>query len=347
MKKLIFTSVLTIIALVGCTKSVVTEVASKQTIDFNPIGNNLVKASNPVASFPHDDFAVYGSYVDGQTTEVVFDGTTKVYWDDETSSWTYDYINNNDNDNDKVEWVDGVTYTFGAVAPYEASPLFVFDFDTKKYKSSDTVTLDQSNIKDYMVATVVERNSADSKSKISFTFNHILSKLTFKFVAEDIGEETGIASYTITKVHIENIQPKNIFTNNQWAVQATGTPYTIESAVSDGNPITLSSASTNATMSEEFLVIPQQINYDNASAGQSLSVNALLDVVITYNDSSTLNVTGAKAHLTAGDNRWYGSTNYIYTLKLNKTLTNAKYIEFEVNSVNGWTTKEVGVNVTM
>lgn len=344
MKKLIFTSVLTIIALVGCTKSVVTEVASKQAIDFNPIGNNLVKASHPIASFPHDDFAVYGYYVDGeQTTFNPFPGT-RVYWDDNTSSWTYNI------DNNKVEWVDGVTYTFGAVAPYEASPRFVFDYSTKKYNSNGEFTIDQDDIKDYMVATVVERNSADSKSKISFTFNHILSKLTFKFVAEDINDinnETGIKSYTITKMHIENIQPTNTFTNNQWAVQATGIPYTIESKVSDEIPITLSSESTNATMSEEFLVIPQQINYDNASAGQSLSVNALLDVVITYTDDSELIVTGAKAHLTANDNRWYGNTNYIYTLKLNKTLTNAKYIEFEVNSVNGWVTKEVGVNATM
>lgn len=339
MKKLIFTSVLTIIALVGCTKSVVTEVASKQTIDFNPIGNNLVKAHS-IASFPHNDFAVYGSYVNaGQATTNVFNGT-QVFWDDETSSWTY---------NNKVEWVDNVTYTFGAVAPYEATPLFVFDYNTKKYKSVGEVTLNQSNIEDYMVATAVERNSSDSKSKISFTFNHILSKLTFKFVAEDINNETGIASYTITKMHIENIQPTNTFTNNQWAVQATGDPYTIVSEVSDGNPIILSSASTHATMSEEFLVIPQQINYDNASAGQSLSVNVLMDVVITYTDNSIspLIVTGAKAHLTANDNRWYGNTNYIYTLKLNKTLTNAKYIEFEVNSVNGWITKEVGVNATM
>lgn len=337
MKKLIFTSVITIIALVGCTKSVVTEVASKQTIDFNPIGNNLVKAHS-IASFPHNDFAVYGHYVDGeQNTVDVFDGN-RVYWDDNTSSWIYD---------NKEEWEDNVTYTFGAVAPYEADPLFVFDYNTKKYNSDGAVTLNQNHIPDYMVATPVERNSADSKSKISFTFNHILSKLTFKFVAEDINNETGIASYTITKMHIENIQPTNTFTANQWAVQATGTPYTIQSAVSVGSPIILSSASTNATMAEEFLVIPQQINYDNSSAGQSLSVNVLMDVVITYTNNETLNVTGAKAHLTANDNRWYGNTNYIYTLKLNKTLTNAKYIEFEVNSVNGWTTKEVGVNATM
>ena len=181
MKKTIL-AVLALASVVACNKSEVLEVAPQKAISFgNPFVENATKAIDP--SLTHGDngtftsFNVYGTLTNtGNVTTNIFNGVEVVKATDANhtigavGTWYYN--------SDNVQyWIPNNTYNFVAVAnannvSIDANGMPI----TLSYTANGTTDLL------YTKASVTKTPTAASFDEtVEFTFDHLLSKVVFKF----------------------------------------------------------------------------------------------------------------------------------------------------------------------
>lgn len=328
------------VSLTGCSVDEVVEKAEVRNIGFDAFANKSSRAATTTdQGLGHSDFSVWGKY---DAVEVF--QNRKVYWngtsgDASNGSWTYD---------DLELWVADKNYEFAAAAPYNAS--FTYDYESNKYSLGE-ITLDAtttgdvttySNQTDYLVAEVKE-SVASGTNPVSFTFNHIVSKIDFIFKA-DI-ETTGKAWQSPVRIEIKNIKlsgvnSKNTYNNSAWGTSNTpavefSKSYTpVLSTTYDG----VSTVTPTANVFE-WLVVPQE-----NSVTRTLEITC--DVYDAVTGGTKLNSTGVKATVNI-TTAWVGNTYYTYTVKIGSNILGTNpYITFDVTSVAGWgTTQSETVNV--
>lgn len=318
------------VSMTGCSLDEVVDKAEVRNIGFDAFANKSSRATKPDA-FTHNNFSVWGRYdKDGSQYENVFKGT-EVKWENDV--WTY---------GTPIPWVVGKNYEFAAIAPHGVANAG-YAYDTNTYTFGDvTINLTEGNQVDYLVADVKE-NVQSTGGAVSFTFNHTLSQVDFKFVPQTTGDN---AWKSDVKIKVKNFTLSSVVSVGDCSVAYTdlATPtktviWTNESTTADfayntelettytttsGSGATESGLSTPA-----WLVIPQK------DGSRKLSITC--DIYDTTNGEVLI-----KGDATAEVNvvtEWVTNTYYTYIVKIGTDiLGDNPYITFDVTSVSGWNT---------
>ena len=243
MKKNIFlwVAVFAVGAMSSCSVDKVVDQAEARYIGFDPFANKVTRGLTNV-QFGHDNFDVWGKYEDVE----VFAGKT-VSW--QTSSWTYQPL---------VPWVDGKTYEFAAIAPHveDAS----YDYENNQYTLGDiTVNATPATQIDYMTATP-KPSVGSGANPVSFDFNHILSKIDFKFQPKITAPNAwpSPVKIDIKKITLADVNTVNTYTANNWGTSETSGIFEKGNGSDIYGTTTYDGADVTALQNQfSWLVVPQ------------------------------------------------------------------------------------------
>lgn len=318
-------------AMTACSVEEVVDQAEARYIGFDAFANKVTRGLNNV-QFGHDNFSVFGQYGTGTPTSVFTN--QKVEW--VTDSWDYTPLK---------AWVDGQTYHFAAIAPYNASYAAGtnYDYTSKKYTLGD-ITVDNSNQTDYMTATPQDQVNSGASS-VSFDFNHILSKIDFIFkprtASEDNTHWQSPVRIEITKIELADVPTTNTYATDAWGElgkTSDGTNKTITTDFTDDNPSVTtsydgSSTTTPTVKTFDWLVVPQ-----GTTSGE---ITKTLTITCDVYDNATSGGTLLKGNATASvgiTTSWVKNTYYTYTVSIGADILGENpYITFDVASVKDWT----------
>ena len=211
MKKTIL-AVLALASVVACNKSEVLEVAPQKAISFgNPFVENATKAIDP--SLTHGDngtfttFNVYGTLSNGTATTNIFNGVEVVKVSDAThtigatGTWYY-------NSSSVQYWIPGNTYNFVAVA--NATKVNV---DAANNNMPTTLEYTADGTTDLLYTKTPVTKTPDVASfdeTVAFTFDHLLSKVVFKFTNNYAADASFVIK--VTDIAIKNAAASGVYT---------------------------------------------------------------------------------------------------------------------------------------
>ena len=209
MKKTIL-AVLALASVVACNKSEVLEVAPQKAISFgNPFVENATKAIDP--SLTHGDngtfttFNVYGTLSNGTATTNIFNGVAVNKTTTETDAigggeaWYYSASN-------VQYWIPGNTYKFVALANGT-----VTESDANGMPVKISYTADGTQ--DLLYTKTAETESPDQSGfdgTVKFTFDHLLSKVVFKFTNNYAADASFVIK--VTDIAIKNAAASGVYT---------------------------------------------------------------------------------------------------------------------------------------
>ena len=329
MKKNIFlwVAVFAVGAMSSCSVDKVVDQAEARYIGFDPFANKVTRGLNNV-QFGHDNFSVFGQYGTSAPTTVFTN--QEVGW--VTDSWDYTPLK---------AWVDGQTYHFAAIAPYNASYAAGtnYNYTSKTYTLGD-ITVDNSNQTDYMTATPQDQVNSGASS-VSFEFNHILSKIDFIFKPRTTSvDETHWkipVRIEITKIELADVPTKNTYADDAWGALDTPGTNKVTFTKGDGSStlVTTSYAGsgqpTQTANTFDWLVVPQ-----GTTAGD---ITKTLTITCDVYDAVTAG-TKLKSGATASvgiKTSWAKNTYYTYTVSIGADILGENpYITFDVKEVKDW-----------
>lgn len=337
-------------AMTACSVEEVVDQAETNYIGFDPFANKVSRATTNAQGLGHSSFSVFGRYAEGAGYVTVF-SNKEVEWskpgdlDATDGSWEYTPL---------VPWVSGKNYQFAAIAPYKASGYsytYGTDISTAGTYSLGSITVDatEANQIDYMTATPIN-NYASGTGPVSFDFNHILSKIDFKFQPQNTGEKAwpSDVKIDIKSITLSSVATTKSYTNGAW-VDATAADGSFSVTLADDNSTTYEPSSTEADKVSEltgkfsWLVVPQS---ETDALGRKLTITfdvSTKDATGAYNvqvltdESATIDI----------DTPWNPNTVYTYTVYIGSDILGQNpYITFDVASAN-WSTpnQESGLNV--
>ena len=206
MKKVIF-ALAAVVALAACSNEQTIVADKGAAIGFDTFVENSTRATDPsltVEFMKTDGFGVYGfvtNTVDGNDVTAPLFTNEHIYWD---GTWTY---------GTKQYWMDGATYDFAAIAPYEKYTVTV--------ANRDGVTLNFTNNGEtdllYAQNNAVE---GSAHSEVGFTFKHLLSKVKFTF--------TNNYDATNTVIAVKNIVINDAYSKGTAVLGHNGTAVTAD-----------------------------------------------------------------------------------------------------------------------
>lgn len=334
-------------AMSSCSVDKVVDQAEARYIGFDPFANKVTRAATTTAEgLGHSSFSVFGRYEEGTSTYNVIFNNKEVKWtgstlDDTGGSWKYEPL---------VPWVSGKKYQFAAIAPYKASG-YSYNYGTNISTAGTytlgliTVDATDANQIDYMTATPINDRSSGT-SPVSFDFNHILSKIDFKFQPKiaDPNAWPSPVQIDIKKITLAQVNTVNTYNANNWGTSTTPIDF-VKGNGSDIYGTTRYDGADVTALEGKFswLVVPQ---IDTEASSRALT--------ITF-DVSTQDATGAynvkvltnkEATVEIATN-WVANTVYTYTVYIGSDILGPNaYITFDVASAN-WSTpnQESDLNV--
>lgn len=339
-------------AMTACSVEEVVDQAETNYIGFDPFANKVSRAATHAQGLGHSNFSVFGRYDNGNSSYIEVFKNQKVEWskpddlDATDGSWTYTPL---------VPWVSGKDYVFAAIAPYKAtgySYAYSTQTETAGTYTLGEITLDATagsdgsytNQIDYMTATEVTRNSTTSTDAVSFTFNHIASKIDFNFQPKTTNTDNKNTHWQlpvkidIKKITLADVHTKNTYTNNDWT--GSSEVGTFEKEGSSGAAIGSTTYDGNSTVTAlenqfSWLVVPQD---DTQASDRKLTIE--FDVY-TQDANGQYNVkvlTDTEASVDV-DTNWEANNHYTYTVYIGTdVLGQNPYITFDVANVEGWDT---------
>lgn len=321
-------------ALVGCTKSEVTNQSSSKAIGFEPIVNNSTKAlvnDDGTTDSELSEFYVYGG---SQISQNLFNGE-RVY---KGTDWQYDNIK---------YWVEESTYKFAAIYPGANDNNLSVDFDYGSGHLELEATVDNANQYDLVYAEqgpiMIDADNIASQPKVSFALGHILSKLRFVFQKNaDFGKNTQlvISNFEVSGANTmarQGILGKATYANTTgtfgWtpAEDASNVTFMPNQTYTVTDESIVGSAS--AEVGQTFFVIPQ-----SPQGGFTLRFTVQLQEKATLaGGESWVNIGDPHAlEATINNAQWDANNIYTYTVKLKQAnITSAYPIEFDA-TVSGW-----------
>ena len=311
----------------ACSVEEVVDQAETNYIGFDAFANK-VSRTRP-SDFPHDNFSVWGAYNTAQNK--VFENT-EVEYQSTDQSWSY---------GTPKPWVANQTYHFAAVAPYGTS--YTYSYTDQKYSLGE-ITLNATSQIDYMTADV-QNDVQSGASPVQFTFNHIASKIDFKFqprtTSSDDTQWKSPVRIEIKKIELKNVPTKNTYSNDAWGnlIEPTTNKATFTEEGESGAAVattTYDNTSSTVTASKnvaDWLVVPQ-----GTTTGD---VTKTLEITCDVYDAVS-NGTKVKADATASvdiKTAWAKNTYYTYTVSIGTDILGENpYITFDVKEVKSWTT---------
>lgn len=351
MKKNIFlwVAVFAVGVMSSCSVDKVVDQAEARYIGFDPFANKVTRATTTAEGLGHSSFSVFGRYEEETSKYNVIFNNKEVEWtglslDDTGGSWKYEPL---------VPWVSSKDYEFAAIAPYSASYEDAYDYTYDTY-TLGSITLNAAmseekytNQIDYMTATTVNQNSGTSTAAVSFTFNHIASKIDFNFQPKTVAPNAwpSPVKIDIKKITLAQVNTVNTYNADNWGTSKT--PDTFEKG--DGSAIygttTYDGADVTALEGEfSWLVVPQT-ETDASSRALTITFD-----VSTQDATGAYNVkvlTNKKATVEIATD-WVANTVYTYTVYIGSdVLGQDAYITFDVASANWGSTETIdNVDVT-
>lgn len=302
-------------AMSSCSVDKVVDQAEARYIGFDPFANKVTRGLDATV-FGHSNFDVWGKYDDVE----VFAGKT-VSW--QTSSWTYQPL---------VPWVDGKKYEFAAIAPHVENASY--DYENDQYTLGEIIVDATPTTQiDYMTAT--PKTDVESGSNpVSFDFNHILSKIDFKFQPKiaDPNAWPSPVKIDIKKITLAQVNTENTYNANNWVTSTTPVDFVKGDASVIGST-TYDGTSTVTALEGQFswLVVPQT---DTEASNRALTIK--FDVY-TQDAAGAYNVKVLTDEVATVEiaTDWAANTVYTYTVYIGSdVLGQDAYITFDVNSAN-------------
>ena len=300
-------------ALASCTNEEVVGVTDQQTgvISFAGSGiNNMTKADTDDNSLT--SFKVYGGY-DGKGD--VFNGTEVT--GTVGGTWSYSPLQ---------YWVDGKDYKFAAYAPADGATA------TWNYTEGLTLEITDAGTKDVVYAAATKDVVyASNPGSVSFAFNHILSKVEFKFTLDETLKGLTVKLQGLT---VGNTIEKN----GKWVAGVQGTATVSSKGGYEDFAIEQTVDATSGLKTTSFYVIPQ----DLSSSTITIYAKAVATDGVTEFKNGSITATLPVDVIT----KWEEGKYYLYTAELGMTNIDdeddnnpdeePKPIQFEVTSVAGW-----------
>lgn len=342
MKKNIFlwVAVFAVGAMSSCSVDKVVDQAEARYIGFDPFANKVTRATTTAQGLGHSSFSVFGRYEEETSTYNVIFNSTEVKWtssdlDDASGSWKYEPL---------VPWVSSKEYEFAAIAPYSASYEDAYDYTDDTYTlGSITLNAAMSDSKytnqiDYMTAATVSQNSGTSTDAVSFTFNHIASKIDFNFRPKTADPNAWLSpvKIDIKKITLAQVNTVNAYNESSWGTSTT--PGTFEKG--DGSAIygttTYDGTSTKALDGQfSWLVVPQK--NAETSSGRKLTIKFDVSTQDAAGNYTVKVLTNKEATIDITTD-WNKNTHYTYTVYIgSNVLGTDPYITFDVEKVENWT----------
>lgn len=323
MKK-IFIAILAVAGLVACSQDQLVETPKSVAIAFdNAFVNNSTRATD-INIDNLQDFGVYGSVVNNQGQQGLIFNNQKVTKGANGYSYSPDQY-----------WIANAQYDFVAIAPYQKNgdgktPTWTYVPTVNTVAQNGTLTFynDRAAANQDLLFASAARTTQDITSKpaaVSFTFNHLLSRVKFTFV-------NGFASGSnitlkITDVHITDTYKSGTIDVANGAVAATWTAVdnTLNVDFNDAGTEFLAEAGGSASTEHHYL-IPAQASY-NITFNVELKQAGVS--VGNYSRTATVNA----LNLQKGQ-----SYELKATLNASNTSDQGEIypIEFTVNSVENW-----------
>lgn len=354
MKKNIFlwVAVFAVGAMSSCSVDKVVDQAEARYIGFDPFANKVTRATTTAQGLGHKNFSVFGRYDNGSSGFVTVFENKEVKWsnegnlNDSQASWTYQPL---------VPWVSGKNYQFAAIAPYKASGYsytYGTDISTAGTYSLGSITVDatEANQIDYMTATPIN-NYASGTGSVSFDFNHILSKIDFKFQPKitALNAWPSPVKIDIKKITLADVNTVNTYEKSSWKTSSVEGEFFKEGTADVNNGVygTTTYDGTDVTALEgkfSWLVVPQT---ETEASNRALTIK--FDVY-TQDAAGAYNVkvlTNKVATVEIATN-WAANTVYNYTVYIGSDVLGPNaYITFDVASANWGSTETIdNVDVT-
>lgn len=329
-----------VMTLTACTtEDVIEESVQANAISFDNVVKKQSRATDDavigdLTKDNLDKFIVYGYYTKANMTATaiqVFGGDIVTLKDKATNTWEYA---------NPRYWVPGATYNFYA---YSCADVVLDNskgtpaLNTTAVNSQDRVLTinnficDNSHKGHDLIYARNENNvGKDPKdgvpnSKISFTFNHVLTKINYEFVSDFDSDYT----VYITDVMIENFRNKGSYHPTKgWqnVVRDFGTtassPILLNFDFPGNNSCQNASESSPATtaVSSTNYVIPYLYDEANVQLKFKIELRKGTDVVFSRNMTGTWRP------------QWQSGYSYTYTINLTGSATNLEPIVFETAS---------------
>lgn len=322
MKK-IFIAILAVAGLVACSQDQLVEAPKSVAIAFdNAFVNNSTRATD-IDIDNLQDFGVYGSVVNNQNQQGLIFNKQQVTKGADGYSYSPDQY-----------WIANAQYDFVAIAPYTDAKWSYTTTDAK----NGTLSFNNENAaanQDLLFASAA-RTTQDITSKpdaVSFTFNHLLSRVRFTFV-NGFAAGSNI-TLKITDVHITDTYKSGTIdvANGEVANTWTAADNTLNVDFNDAGTEFLAANGGSASTEHHYL-IPAQASYNITFKVELQQAGVSVG---NYPRTATVNA----LNLQKGQ-------SYELKATLNASNTSDKGeiypIEFTVNSVENWQPNNGGWN---
>lgn len=325
MKKL-FIAILGVAAFAACSQEMTLETPKGAAIAFdNAFVNNSTRATD-ITKATLNDFGVYGSVekeVDSEIQQGLIFTNQRVYKSGDAFIYS-----------PAQYWIANAQYDFVAIAPYQENgdgktPTWTYATTTEDDAKNGTLTFynDRAAANQDLLFDSAARTTQDITSKpdaVSFTFNHLLSRVKFTFV-NGFAAGSNI-TLKVTDVKITNAHKTGTIavTNGAVANTWTAADNTLEVAFGAAGADFLAEEGGKASTEHHYL-IPAQASYNITFNVELKQANVSLD---TYERTATVALDMVKGQ----------SYDLKATLNQNNTSDEGQLypIEFTVTSVENW-----------
>lgn len=326
MKKL-FIAILAVAGLAACSQDMTLETPKGAAIAFdNAFVNNSTRIATDITVDNLQDFGVYGSVVNNQGQQGLIFNNQEV----EKSGNAYSY-------SPAQYWIADAQYDFVAIAPYQENgddktPTWTYVPTVNTVAQTGTLTFYNYRAaaeQDLLFAseTAVETPASitSAPDAVSFTFNHLLSRVlfTFKNTFTD-----GKITLKVYDVKITNTAASgSVAVANGVVGEWEGTNDYIR-AFGPATADTVAEIANNGTLTTEyFYLIPVQREYKVSFKVDIYQAGVKLDTY-THNITTTINLEKGKSYSLSAN------------LAPNNVNPNSQLypIEFQVNKITDWTT---------
>lgn len=302
-------------ALASCTKETTVAVQESSPIAFDKVFvDNATKATD-ITGENLAEFSVYGTVKNTSGDQGLIFNDTEVSG---TKATGYSYTNTQ-------YWVPSATYTFAAIAPYDARHWeYTLKNTTDAYNGEISFDNYEAGANQDVVFSSYSRTTEPTitatQDKVAFTFKHVLSRVRFTFMNKIA--ETANITLKVSEVHITNAHKKGTLTVENGETK-TWDPQNAELNVTFNTASTVLAADGSESTEHHYL-IPADHTYTVTFKVTIYQAGVDLG---TYDRTAAVNLNMAKG----------SSYDIVAKLTTDNALPNAlKPIEFTVNSVDTW-----------
>lgn len=350
MKKNLLLLTATVLAMAGCVKSQVVEVADSSAIGFDTYVGKHTRSNTVVINGRSDlsTFYVFGNSKDRENnTEQVFN-RQKVYWSGTNAQdGHYEY-----NNGVSTMWETNKTYYFAAISNGNAA---LVDENDQKYNPAydvnvayayngtgdNKITIDDytANDKDLIVDIADPINSGTSmtgKETVTFDFRHLLTRVRFVVNNGDaVGSESIVAVEDLNFTGDKTADCNYTWTNNNahtisWTASAQDTYQYTPATVQPTDEAHVITPSSNKSFGK--FVIPQSSENIEVSFTLVTYKKEGNDYTETNRKPYTYSLKYDNDPSASTDYKWHAGKVYQYTVTVAGTIN---YIRFDAN-VASW-----------